>query len=133
MNEAMSMKRISWTVFWVPILFSLVLSACQDPKRPADYRAAFPLPVSKEKVSLSVTAPSGKRGLTSQDALDLKYFVNDYHNRGRQALTINAASGKRGRSSAEKIREILVNAGIAEREISLIGGGGGNTITLSFN
>lgn len=133
MSEPKSFKRNSWTVLLAPVLVSLVLAACQEPKRLPDYRDAYPLAVSKETVSLSVTAPSGKRGLTSQDALDFDYFVRDYHNRGRRALIINAPAGKRGRSGAEKMRDLLMNAGIPEREISLIGTGSGNAIILSFN
>jgi len=133
MSETRSFKRNFWTVFLIPVLASLVLGACQEPKRPADYRDAYPLTVAKETVSLSVTAPSGKRGLASQEALDFEYFVRDYHNRGRQALTIQAPAGKRGRFSAEQVRDLLIDAGIPEKDISLIGAGSGDAITLTFN
>ena len=87
-----------------PVLVFLVLAACQEPTRPAAYREAFPLPVSKETVALSVLAPSETRGLTGQEALDFEQFVRDYHNRGRQALTIRASAGKRGRDGARRLR-----------------------------
>lgn len=133
MNERMSSKRKFRVVLLLPVLALLALGACQEPKRASDYRDAFPLTVAKETVSLSVTAPSGSRGLTGQEALNFERFVRDYHNRGRQALTVQASTGKRGRDGADRLRSLLRTAGVADREISIVGAGSGNTVRLSFN
>ena len=133
MSEHIFSRRKSRAAFLFPALVLLALAACQEPTRPADYRDAFPLTVSKETVALSVLAPSGTRGLTGQEALDFERFVRDYHNRGRQALTIRASSGKRGRDGAERLSGLLRNAGVPERDISIVGAGSGNIVTLSFN
>ena len=126
-------KRISRGAFLFPMVVFLVLAACQEPTRPADYRDAYPLPVAKETVSLSVLAPSETRGLTGQDSLDFDTFVRDYHNRGRRALTIRASEGKRGREGAQRLSNLLKIAGVPERDISIVGAGSGNIVTLSFN
>ena len=133
MSEHLTFKRKSRSAYLFPGLVILALSACQEPTRPAEYREAFPLPVSKETVALSVFAPSETRGLTGQDALDFERFVRDYHNRGRQALTIRASAGKRGRDGAQRLNGLLLKAGVLERDITLIGAGSGNIVTLSFN
>ncbi len=123
-------SRMSWAA---PLLVSLALAACQEPKRAAEYRDDFPLTVSPTTVSLSLEAPSGQRGLTGQDALDFERFVRDYHNRGRKALTLKAPAGQSGRSGAEKIRSMLVGAGIPKNEIRVVRAGTGNIVTISFN
>lgn len=133
MSERMFHKQNSWTVWAAPLLVSLALAACQEPKRAAEYRDDFPLTVSPATVSLSLEAPSGQRGLTGQAGLDFERFVRDYHNRGRRALTLTAPAGQSGRSGAEKIRSMLVGAGIPKNEIGVVGAGTGNIVTMSFN
>ncbi len=123
-------SRIAWAA---PLLVSLALAACQEPKRAAEYRDDFPLTVSPATVSLSLEAPSGQRGLTGQAGLDFERFVRDYHNRGRGALTLTAPAGQSGRSGAEKIRSMLVGAGIAKNEIGVVVAGTGDIVTMSFN
>lgn len=123
-------SRMAWAA---PLLVSLALAACQEPNRAADYRDDFPLTVSPATVSLSLQAPSGQRGLTGQAGLDFERFVRDYHNRGRRALTLTAPAGQSGRSGAEKIRSMLVGAGIAKNEIGVVVAGTGNIVTMSFN
>jgi pilus biogenesis lipoprotein CpaD len=133
MSERMSSKCKFRAAYLFPVLMVLGLGACQEPTRPADYRDAFPLTVAKETVALSVRAPSGTLRLTGQEALDFKRFVRDYHNRGRQALTIRASAGRRGRDGAERLRGLLQDAGVPERDITLVGAGSGDIVTLSFN
>ena len=133
MSERMFHKQSSRMAWAAPLLVSLALAACQEPKRAAEYRDDFPLTVSPTTVSLSLEAPSGQRGLTGQDALDFERFVRDYHNRGRKALTLKAPAGQSGRSGAEKIRSMLVGAGIPKNEIGVVGAGSGNIVTMSFN
>ncbi len=123
-------SRMAWAA---PLLVSLALAACQEPKRAAEYRDDFPLTVSPTTVSLSLEAPSGQRGLTGQAGLDFERFVRDYHNRGRRALTLTVPAGQSGRSGAEKIRSMLVGVGIPKNEIRVVGAGTGNIITMSFN
>ncbi len=123
-------SRMAWAA---PLLVSLALAACQEPKRAAEYRDDFPLTVSPATVSLSLEAPSGQRGLTGQAGLDFERFVRDYHNRGRRALTLTAPAGQSGRSGAEKMRSMLVGAGIPKNEIRVVGAGTGNIVTISFN
>ncbi len=133
MSERMFHKQYSWTAWAAPLLVSLALAACQEPKRAAEYRDDFPLTVSPDTVSLSLEAPSGRRGLTGQAGLDFERFVRDYHNRGRRALTLTAPAGQNGRSGAEKIRSMLVNAGIPKNDIGVVSAGTGNIVTVSFN
>ncbi len=133
MSEHLFCKQNSWTAWAVPLLVSLALAACQEPKRAAEYRDAFPLTVSPATVSLSLEAPSGQRELTGQAGLDFERFVRDYHNRGRRALTLTAPAGQSGRSGAEKIRSMLVGAGIPKNDIKVVGAGTGNIVTMSFN
>ena len=129
----MTFKRKFRSSCLFPALLFLVLGACQEPNRPADYRDAYPLPVTKETVALSVLAPSEAQGLTGQEALDFGRFVRDYHNRGRQAVTIRASAGKRGRDGAQRLSDLLQKAGVPERDITMVGAGTGNIVTLSFN
>ncbi len=133
MSERVFCKQNSWTAWAAPLLVSLALAACQEPKRAAEYRDDFPLTVSPATVSLSLEAPSGQRGLTGQAGLDFERFVRDYHNRGKRALTLTAPAGQSGRSGAEKIRSMLVGAGIAKNEIRVVGAGTGNIVTITFN
>ncbi len=126
-------KQISRMAWAAPLLVSLALAACQEPKRAAEYRDDFPLTVSPATVSLSLEAPSGQRGLTGQDALDFERFVRDYHNRGRKALTLKAPAGQSGRRGGEKIRSMLVGAGIPKNDIRFVGAGSGKIVTMSFN
>ena len=126
-------KQCSRTAWAAPLLVLLTLAACQEPNRAADYRDDFPLTVSPATVSLSLEAPSGQRGLTGQAGLDFERFVRDYHNRGRGALTLTAPAGQSGRVGAEKIRSMLVDAGIPKNEIGVVGAGTGNIVTVSFN
>jgi len=137
MNEFMTSKRHSKRTVLFPVLFPvlalLLVAACQEPTRPADYRDAFPLPVSKETASLSLPSPSETHALMGQDALDFQRFVRDYHNRGRKALTIRASAGKRGALGAARMRTMLINAGVPEGDIDVVHAGTGNIVTLSFN
>ncbi|NQV84529.1 MAG: hypothetical protein HQ494_11985 [Rhodospirillales bacterium] len=133
MSERISFLCKSRAAFVFPALVLLALSACQEPIRPAEYRDAFPLTVSKETVALSVLAPPEARGFVGQEAIDFERFVRDYHNRGRQALTIRSAAGKRGSDGAERLRAMLRKAGVPEGDISLVHAGTGNIVTLSFN
>jgi len=133
MSDRMPYRQKPLMTLVAPVLVSLILAACQEPKRAADYRDAFPLTVSPTTVSLSVTAPTGQRGLAGQEGLDFERFVRDYHNRGRKALTLTAPAGQSGRSGAEKIRSMLVDAGIQINEIRVVGAGTGNIVTMSFD
>ncbi len=133
MSERMYYKQNSRMAWAAPLLVSLALAACQEPKRAAEYRDDFPLTVSPATASLSLQAPSGQRNLTGQAGLDFERFVRDYHNRGRRALTLTAPAGQSGRSGAEKIRSMLVGAGIPRNEIGVVGAGSGNIVTMSFN
>ena len=96
-----------------PVLISLVLAACAEPMRASDYRDAFPLTISKETVSMTLKVPLPENGLTGQENLDFQRFVRDFHNRGRNALTIKAERG------AEQVRDLFVKAGVRRREITV--------------
>ncbi len=109
-------KSLAWLLALV--LVPLALAACETSDRPADYRAAHPLYVSKETVSMSVRVPVAQQGLTGEAALEFDGFVRDYLNRGRRALTIKTG-GEGNLSGAEQVRSLLVNSGIQAREISI--------------
>lgn len=117
------LRRLAVAMVWIGV------AACQEPERAADYQKAFPLVVSKETVSLSLAAP-GEAGFSGQQAIDFEGFVVDYHNRGRSPMVIEAGA------DADRVQALLVKAGIAPQNVSIIGPGAGTgrdgTITLSF-
>ena len=132
MTERANLTRQFRGHFLALAVVSLVLAACEQPKHAPDYRAAFPLVVSKETVSLPVNFSSGEGGLLGQAALDFERFVVDYHNRGRKALMIETGVGKAARSGAEKARKMLMKAGVPSADISIARGGPGGGVVLSF-
>ena len=128
MFERASNTHKSLTGLLAPVLILLVLAACAEPKRASDYRDAFPLPVSKETVSMTLKVPLPENGLTGQENLDFQRFVRDFHNRGRNALTIKAESG------AEQVRDLFVKAGVRPREITVSKANfGSDAVFVSFN
>ena len=128
MFERASNTHKSLTGLLAPVLILLVLAACAEPKRASDYRDAFPLPVSKETVSMTLKVPLPENGLTGQENLDFQRFVRDFHNRGRNALTIKAERG------AEQVRDLFVKAGVRPREITVSKASfGSDAVLVSFN
>ena len=132
MTERANLTRQFRGHFLALAVVSLVLAACEQPKHAPDYRAAFPLVVSKETISLPVNFSSGEGGLLGQAALDFERVVVDYHNRGRKALMIETGVGKAARSGAEKARKMLMKAGVPSADISIARGGPGGGVVLSF-
>jgi len=128
----MFIKQKTLMALAAPVLLSLALAACQEPNRAADYRDDFPLTVTPDKVSLTVTAPSGTGELSGQEGLDFERFVRDFHDRGQNALTLTAPGGQSGRKNAEKVRALLLDAGIPKNEIRVVGAGTGSAVTVSF-
>ena len=118
-----------WTRCLAVALVCVGVAACQEPQRAADYQKAFPLVVSKETVSLSLTAP-GEAGFSGQQAIDFDSFVVDYHNRGRSPVVVEAGA------DGDRVRALLVKAGIAPQNLSIVvpgaGAGRDGQITLSF-
>lgn len=108
----------SWRLL-APVVLSLVLAACAGYERTSDPRAAFPVVVGTETVSLTVTAPDRGADLTGQDALNFERFVTDYHQRGQKALIIATGDGARGRAVAARLRALLRKAGVRGGEISV--------------
>jgi pilus assembly protein CpaD len=110
-------------------LVCLGVAACQEPERAADYIDAFPLAVSMETVTLSLAVP-GETGYIGQQAADFEGFVVDYHNRARGPVVVEAGA------DADRVRMLLVKAGIRPENISIAGPGAGaargGTVTLSF-
>ena len=62
---------------------------------------------------MTLKVPLPENGLTGQENLDFQRFVRDFHNRGRNALTIKAERG------AEQVRDLFVKAGVRRREITV--------------
>jgi len=124
----------------VLLLAPMFLMACDSdkdlidlPDRPSDYRAAHPITVGKETVSMSMRVPLAETGLLGDDALLFERFVRDYLDRGRKKLTIKAGSGSESQTGAEQVRDLLVNGGIREREIVIAPAGfNSDTVLLSF-
>ena len=129
MFERASHTHKSLAGLLAPVLILLVLAACSgEPKRAEDYRDAFPLTVSKETVSMTLKVPLPENGLTGQENLDFQRFVRDFHNRGRNALTIKAERG------AEQVRDLFVKAGVRPREITVSKANiGSDAVFVSFN
>ncbi len=118
-----------------PVLavLALTLAACGTPGKALDYRAAHPLYVSKETLSMSVKVSVAEQGLTGEDALEFDGFVRDYLNRGRRALTIKAG-GKGNLAAAEQVRNLLVNAGIPAGEVMITEAGfASGDVIVSFS
>ncbi|NQU59502.1 MAG: CpaD family pilus assembly protein [Rhodospirillales bacterium] len=122
-----------WSCLVVLLLLPLFLAACELPKQPSDYRAAHPIIVGKETVSMSMRVPLADAGLLGEDALSFERFVRDYLDRGRKLMTIKAGSGGESQAGAEQVRDLLVTGGIEAREIVIAPAGfNGDTVLLSF-
>lgn len=105
-----------------PVILSLAITACENPKRAADYREAYPLIVVKERLSLSINVPSGDGALSAEDADGLRRFVGDYLDRGQGRMVAEADSAR-----VRRLHELLRAAGLRSREIAIRQGGGGTT------
>ncbi len=105
-----------------PVLLSLAVTACEDPKRAADYREANPLIVVKERLSMLINVPGGDGALSADDADGLRRFVGDYLDRGQGRMVVEA-DGARMR----RLHELLRVAGLRSREITVRQGSSGAT------
>ena len=105
-----------------PVLLSLAVTACEDPKRAADYREANPLIVVKERLSLSINVPGGSGDLSAGDADGLRRFVGDYLDRGQGRFVVEADDAR-----MRRLHGLLRAAGLRSREIAIRQGSGGAT------
>ena len=96
------------------VMVSLVLTACEDPKRAADYREANPLIVVKERLSLSINVPAADGALSVEDADGLRRFVGDYLDRGQGRMVVEADDAR-----IRRLHELLRAAGLRSREIAI--------------
>ena len=106
----------------VPVLFSLAVTACEDPKRAADYREAHPLIVVKERLSLSINVPDADGALSAEDADGLRRFVGNYLDRGQGRFVVEADDAR-----MRRLHGLLRAAGLRSREIAVRQGSGGAT------
>ena len=104
------------------VILSLAVTACEDPKRVADYREAYPLIVVKERISLSINVPGGDGALSAEDADGLRRFVGDYLDRGQGRFVVEADDTR-----MRRLHEFLRAAGLRSREIAIRQGSGGAT------
>ncbi len=120
-NSTMGCKRALKFLFGAVIL-SLAITACEDPKRAADYREAYPLIVVKERLSLSIDVPGADGALSAEDADGLSRFVGDYLDRGQGRLVVEADDTR-----MRRLHGLLRAAGLRSREIAIRQGSGGAT------
>ena len=105
-----------------PALLSLAVTACEDPKRAADYREANPLIVIKERLSLSINVPGADGALSAEDADGLRRFVGDYLDRGQGRMVVEADDAR-----MRRLHGLLRAAGLRSREIAIRQGSGAAT------
>ena len=114
-----------------PVLVSLAVTACEDPRRAADYQEAHPLIVVKERLSMSIKVPGGDGALSVEDADGLRRFVGDYLDRGQGRLVVEADD-----SRIRRLHGLLRDAGLKSREITIrqgsAGGADAKLAVLSF-
>lgn len=102
------------------VIASLAVSACENPKRLADYQEANPLIVVKERLSLSINVPVGSAALSAEDADGLRRFVGDYLDRGQGRMVVEADDAR-----LRRLHGLLRAAGMRSREITVRQGSGG--------
>lgn len=122
------------SALFVPITIALLAAACQEPLRPEDYRAAHPLSVSTETISLAL--PGGEPPI-GENAVKFARFVKDYHDRGLAPLVIKTGNGdKEGSFRVEQARQLLKKAGVSPGDISVAkarsGGVPGKAVVLTY-
>ena len=108
--------------FFGAAMMSLVLTACEDPRRAADYREAYPLIVVKERLSLSIDVPAAGGALSADDADGLRRFVGDYLDRGQGRMVVEADDAR-----MRRLHELLRAAGLRSREITIRQGSAAGT------
>ncbi len=104
------------------VIVSLAITACEDPKRAADYRETHPLIVVKERLSLSINVPGGDGALSAEDADGLRRFVGDYLDRGQGRMVVEVDDAR-----VRRLHGLLRAAGLRSREIAIRQGSGGAT------
>ncbi len=93
----------------------LALSACEAPKRSADYRVNYPIKVEIETVSLAFTLPAAGRAWSFEEEKALAAFAEDYLRRGQGPMAIKVGGEDAG---ARRMRDALLNEGILNKEMA---------------
>jgi pilus assembly protein CpaD len=109
-----------------PLLGALLMAGCLSAERSWDYRVNNPIVVSKETVSLVVSMPPGRYGLSGEDRVRLNRFLRDYIRRGRGVLKINVApipgDDHLTKERNDQIRQLLRRAGMRAKEFDIVVG-----------
>ncbi len=111
-------KKTGFRALFVLLPAVLALSACEAPKRSADYRVNHPIKVEIETVSLALTLPGAGRTWSFEEEKALAAFAEDYLRRGRGGLAIKVGNDA---GSAQKVRDLLMNEGILNKEMAFEG------------
>ena len=105
-----------------PLAVSFALTACEAPKRAADYRDDYPLIVGQETVSLALVIPFNAKTFPSNERNRINVFANDFINRGKGQITIETGPNRDGggliSSRIQHVQKALTNAGVSFQEIA---------------
>ncbi len=113
-----SPKKTGFRALFILLPAILALSACEAPKRSADYRVNHPIKVEIETVSLALTLPAAGRAWSFEEKRTLAAFAEDYLRRGQGALAIKVGDTV---GNAQRMRDVLMNEGVLDKEMAFEG------------
>lgn len=111
-------KKTGFRALFVLLPAVLALSACEAPKRSADYRVNNPIKVEIETVSLVLTPPAAGRAWSFEEEKGLAAFAEDYLRRGQGPIAIKVGGEEGSALTAQRMRDALLGEGILNKEMA---------------
>ncbi len=105
----------------------LLLTACDTPKREADYRQNAKPTVGRETVTMVVAVPADGAQLAGIEAAKFEQFVRRYVESGQGQMTVEASG-----AAVERAQAMLVKEGVRGREIVVTQGAAADSAVLSY-